>query len=34
VVGTDQTQPGQRGGYVIQETSDGGHTWTRQYQIP
>jgi photosystem II stability/assembly factor-like uncharacterized protein len=34
VVGTDQTQPGRRGGYVIQATSDGGHTWTRQYQIP
>jgi hypothetical protein len=32
VIGTDQTQPGQQGAYVIETTSDGGRTWTRQYQ--
>jgi hypothetical protein len=32
VIGTDQTQPGQQGDYVIEATSDGGRTWTRQYQ--
>jgi photosystem II stability/assembly factor-like uncharacterized protein len=31
VIGTDQTSPGKRGDYVIEATSDGGRTWTRQY---
>lgn len=34
VIGTDQTQPRQRGDYVIEATADGGKTWTRQYQTP
>ena len=32
VIGTDQTQPGQRGDYVVAATADGGRTWTRQYE--
>ncbi|HEX8005677.1 MAG TPA: hypothetical protein VF482_04525, partial [Trebonia sp.] len=31
VIGTDQTGPSKRGDYVIEATSDGGRTWTRQY---
>jgi photosystem II stability/assembly factor-like uncharacterized protein len=31
VIGTDQTSPGKQGDYAIEATSDGGHTWTRQY---
>lgn len=31
VIGTDQTDPGKRGDYAIEATSDGGRTWTRQY---
>jgi hypothetical protein len=32
VVGTDQTGAGQYGLSVIEATTDGGLTWTRQYQ--
>ena len=31
VVGQDQTEPGKLGSYVIEATTDGGRTWTRQY---
>lgn len=31
VIGTDQTSPGKQGDCAIEATSDGGHTWTRQY---
>jgi photosystem II stability/assembly factor-like uncharacterized protein len=34
VIGTDQTKPRQYGDYVIEATSDGGQTWTRQDQTP
>jgi photosystem II stability/assembly factor-like uncharacterized protein len=32
VIGTDQTVAGQNANYVIEATTDGGRTWTRQYQ--
>jgi photosystem II stability/assembly factor-like uncharacterized protein len=32
VAGTDQTVPGHQGNYAIEATTDGGRTWTRQYQ--
>ena len=32
VVGTDQTVAGQYGKYVVEATTDGGLTWTRQFQ--
>jgi hypothetical protein len=32
VVGTDQTVAGQDRKYVIEATTNGGLTWTRQYQ--
>lgn len=31
VIGTDQTSAGQSGADAIESTSNGGHTWTRQY---
>ena len=32
VVDTDQTVAGQYGNCVIEATTDGGRSWTRQYQ--